>query len=135
MLIDSIFWLLLLHSDGARLLDSVKLSGLKFKRLFMVTKTIYRFPDGVEMLYGACTYAPVVEQTNEGMAKFFSILYYLVWTMNSLLCILLTSVFITNRLMEGINCHHHAQYSEAATPSRKDPALTFSSIAVCFRCW
>ena len=72
-------WLLLLHSEGTKLVNAVKLTDLKFKRLFMVTKAIYHFPDGIEELYGACTYAPIVEQTNEGMAKFFSIVYYLVW--------------------------------------------------------
>ena len=47
--------------------------------LLMFPKQYYRMYDGrIDNAYGACTYLQVVEQTPDGVAKFYSCLYYMV---------------------------------------------------------
>ena len=47
--------------------------------LLMVPRPVYWLYDGnPERAYGKCTYNSVVRQTDAGLAKFYSIIYYIV---------------------------------------------------------
>lgn len=65
--------------DHESVASSVSVSS-NDESLNMITKPIFTFPDGSTENgnYGACTYSPIVAQSKQGLAKFYSILFYMV---------------------------------------------------------
>ena len=65
-------WKPLVNNSAVEALDSDT-------ELLMVPRPVYWLYDGnPERAYGKCTYNSVVRQTDAGLAKFYSIIYYIV---------------------------------------------------------